>query len=89
MSPEIISFFIGVVIGLAIGIAIGTFLGNKSLKIDLRSFAGYSVILIWLAFLVVSLVNPTIQIPLALHGISGGIITALFGEEALKKNKKN
>lgn len=89
MSPEIISFFIGVVIGLAIGIAIGTFLGNKSLKIDLRSFAGYSVIIVYLAFLATSLVNPTIQIPIQLHGIAGGIIMTLFGEEALKKNKKN
>ena len=89
MPPEIISFFVGLVVGLGIGITIGTFLGYRSLKINLKSFAGYSVIIIWLAFLAMSLINPTIQIPIALHGIAGGIITALFGEEAMKKNKKD
>lgn len=83
---EIVTFLIGVLIGLSVGIPVGYFLGGRKVNINLRIFAGFLVLVIWGTFLLVSLIDTDIEVPVALHGIAGGVVSALFGEEYFKKD---
>jgi len=92
MIDNVTNFIASFVIGLVFGGLLGYVLGKRKIEVTLQTFAGFSVILIWLLFLLVSIFNQTIQVPSALNVMAGGIVTALFGEgfiaQTLNKSKK-
>jgi len=85
MIGNVLWLFIGIIIGVSVGTPLGYYLSGKSVVINLRVFAGYSVLTVWFIFLIGSIINTDIVVPFALHGIAGGIVSALFGEEYFKK----
>jgi hypothetical protein len=81
---EIISLIIGIIIGVAIGVPLGMFLGGRTVNLNLRTFAGFMVMILWGTAIVLSFVRPGFVVDLALHGVAGGIVATLFGEEYFK-----
>jgi len=82
---NVISLILGIVVGLMMGIPFGMFLGGRQVSVNLRTFTGFAVIIVWVLFMSVSLIQPTLQVPTALHGIAFGVVSALFGEEYFKR----
>ena len=84
MTFDLFSFATGILIGLFLGGLLTFFIGNrKSTQITFKSIVGMGVFVVWMIAILLSIVTRgQYEAPLILHGIFGGIVTALWGEES-------
>ena len=83
------SLILGLVVGWSTGIPLGYFLGNRKFTVSFRILVGSIVIILWATAIAISFVDRTFAVSPLLHGIAGGVVTALWGEEYFKKEKTN
>lgn len=84
MTFDFFSFSTGLLIGLFLGGLIAFFAGNKhTTQITFKLIVGAGIFIAWMIGILLSiLTRGQYEVPLILHGIFGGIVTALWGEES-------
>jgi len=86
MTFDFFSFITGLSIGLFLGCLIAYFIGNRhTTQITFKLIVGMGVFIVWILAALLSIITRgQYEMPLVFHGIFGGIVTALWGDETLR-----